>query len=147
MQVITPTTPAQIFHALRRQVVRPIRKPLVVMSPKSLLRHPLATSELTELAHGKFETVLPEVDTLNNDNVVRLVLCGGKVYYELLEQRRKLGLTDVAIVRIEQLYPLPEVRILEDCQISKPRTNHVGTRRAIEPRCVVLPSSAPIQLG
>lgn len=114
MQVITPTTPAQIFHALRRQVVRPIRKPLVVMSPKSLLRHPLATSELTELAHGKFETVLPEVDTLNNDNVVRLVLCGGKVYYELLEQRRKLGLTDVAIVRIEQLYPLPEVRILEE---------------------------------
>ena len=114
MQVVTPTTPAQIFHALRRQVVRPSRKPLVVMSPKSLLRHPLATSQLDELVSGKFETVLPEIDALDNNNVVRLVLCGGKVYYELLEQRRKLGLTDVAIVRIEQLYPLPEARILEE---------------------------------
>ena len=113
MQVITPTTPAQIFHALRRQVVRPVRKPLVVMSPKSLLRHPLAVSNLSELADGQFETVIPEIDVINNDNVVRLVLCGGKVYYDLLEQRRKLGLTDVAIVRIEQLYPLPESRIIE----------------------------------
>lgn len=116
MQVVTPTTPAQIFHALRRQVVRPIRKPLVVMSPKSLLRHPLATSELSELANGKFETVLPEVDTLDNNDVVRLVLCGGKVYYDLLEQRRKLNLKDVAIVRIEQLYPLPEERIKAEIQ-------------------------------
>lgn len=114
MQVITPTTPAQIFHALRRQVVRPIRKPLVVMSPKSLLRHPLATSELSELASGKFETVLPEIDTIDNSKVTRLVLCGGKVYYDLLDQRRKLGQEHIAIVRIEQLYPLPEARILEE---------------------------------
>ncbi|WFF38728.1 2-oxoglutarate dehydrogenase E1 component [Moraxella nasibovis] len=114
MQVITPTTPAQIFHALRRQVVRPARKPLIVMSPKSLLRHPLATSTLEELASGKFETVLPEIDALDNSKVTRLVLCGGKVYYELLDQRRKLGLDHVAIVRIEQLYPLPEARILAE---------------------------------
>ncbi|USZ14017.1 2-oxoglutarate dehydrogenase E1 component [Moraxella sp. FZFQ2102] len=114
MQVITPTTPAQIFHALRRQVLRPIRKPLVVMSPKSLLRHPLATSELSELATGKFETVLSEIDTIDNSKVTRLVLCGGKVYYDLLDQRRKLGQEHVAIVRIEQLYPLPEARILEE---------------------------------
>ena len=114
MQVITPTTPAQIYHALRRQAVRPIRKPLVVMSPKSLLRHKLATSNLEELANGKFETVLPEVDARDNDKVTRLVLCGGKVYYDLLEQRRELGLEHVAIARIEQLYPLPEKRLMEE---------------------------------
>jgi oxoglutarate dehydrogenase (succinyl-transferring), E1 component len=114
MQVITPTTPAQIFHALRRQVVRPIRKPLIVMSPKSLLRHPLATSNLEELASGKFETVLPEIDSINHEQVTRLVLCGGKVYYDLLDQRRKLGQEHIAIVRIEQLYPLPEERILAE---------------------------------
>ncbi|GAA0323352.1 2-oxoglutarate dehydrogenase E1 component [Psychrobacter aestuarii] len=111
MQVITPTTPAQIFHALRRQAVRPIRKPLIVMSPKSLLRHKLATSTLDELANGKFETVLPEIDTHNADAITRLVVCGGKVYYDLLEQRRALGLDHVAIVRVEQLYPLPEARL------------------------------------
>ncbi|WP_438013035.1 2-oxoglutarate dehydrogenase E1 component [Psychrobacter raelei] len=116
MQVITPTTPAQIFHALRRQAVRPIRKPLVVMSPKSLLRHKLATSELEELANGKFETVLPEIDQLDNDKVTRIVMCGGKVYYDLLEQRRELGLDHVAIVRIEQLYPLPQQRMVEEVQ-------------------------------
>ncbi|AWT48302.1 2-oxoglutarate dehydrogenase E1 component [Psychrobacter sp. YP14] len=116
MQVITPTTPAQIFHALRRQAARPIRKPLVVMSPKSLLRHKLATSELEELANGKFETVLPEIDQLDNDKVTRIVMCGGKVYYDLLEQRRELGLDHVAIVRIEQLYPLPQQRMVEEVQ-------------------------------
>ncbi|HAV48623.1 MAG TPA: 2-oxoglutarate dehydrogenase E1 component, partial [Psychrobacter sp.] len=116
MQVITPTTPAQIYHALRRQAVRPIRKPLIVMSPKSLLRHKLATSTLEELANGKFETVLPEIDQQNADNVTRMVLCGGKVYYDLLEQRRALGLDHVAIVRIEQLYPLPEERLIAEIE-------------------------------
>lgn len=114
MQVITPTTPAQIFHALRRQAVRPARKPLIVMSPKSLLRHKLAVSPLEELQNGKFETVLPEIDPLDNSKVTRLVFCGGKVYYDLLEKRRELGLENVAIVRIEQLYPLPEQRILQE---------------------------------
>ncbi len=116
MQVITPTTPAQIYHALRRQAVRPIRKPLIVMSPKSLLRHKLATSQLEELANGKFETVLPEIDQQNADQITRLVLCGGKVYYDLLEQRRALGLEHVAIVRIEQLYPLPEERLIAEIE-------------------------------
>ncbi len=116
MQVITPTTPAQIYHALRRQAVRPIRKPLIVMSPKSLLRHKLATSNLEELATGKFETVLPEIDQQNADDVTRMVLCGGKVYYDLLEQRRALGLDHVAIVRIEQLYPLPEKRLIAEIE-------------------------------
>lgn len=116
MQVITPTTPAQIYHALRRQAIRPIRKPLIVMSPKSLLRHKLATSHLEELANGKFETVLPEMDEHNADKVTRMVLCGGKVYYDLLEQRRALGLEHVAIVRIEQLYPLPEKRLIAEIE-------------------------------
>ncbi|MBP2279551.1 2-oxoglutarate dehydrogenase E1 component [Psychrobacter sp. PL15] len=116
MQVITPTTPAQIYHALRRQAVRPIRKPLIVMSPKSLLRHKLATSQLEELANGKFETILPEIDQQDADKITRLVLCGGKVYYDLLEQRRALGLDHVAIVRIEQLYPLPETRLVAEIE-------------------------------
>lgn len=116
MQVITPTTPAQIYHALRRQAVRPIRKPMIVMSPKSLLRHKLATSQLEELAYGKFETVLSEIDTQDASKVTRLVLCGGKVYYDLLEQRRALGLDHVAIVRIEQLYPLPETRLIAEIE-------------------------------
>lgn len=118
MQVITPTTPAQIFHALRRQVKQKARKPLIVMSPKSLLRHPLATSTLADLAVGKqFQSVIAEIDALDDTQVTRLVLCGGKVYYDLLDQRRKLALNHIAIVRIEELYPLPKERIL--AQIAK----------------------------
>ena len=113
MQVITPTTPAQIFHALRRQAVRPIRKPLIVTSPKSLLRHKLATSTLDELATGTFQTVIDEVDNINKADVTRVVLCGGKVYYDLLEKRREKELNNTAIVRIEQLYPYPEARLAE----------------------------------
>lgn len=116
MQVVTPTTPAQIFHVLRRQAVRPIRKPLIIMSPKSLLRHKLAVSNLEELANGKFETVLSEVDVQDSNKVTRLVMCGGKVYYDILEKRREAGLDDVAIVRIEQLYPFPEQRILAEIE-------------------------------
>lgn len=116
MQVVTPTTPAQIFHVLRRQAVRPSRKPLVIMSPKSLLRHKLAVSSLEELATGKFETVLPGADDLDNSKVTRLVLCGGKVYYDILETKREASVDDVAVARIEQLYPLPEKRILEEIE-------------------------------
>ncbi|MFC3903916.1 2-oxoglutarate dehydrogenase E1 component [Acinetobacter marinus] len=108
MQVMTPTTPAQIFHALRRQAIRPIRKPMIVMSPKSLLRHKLATSTLDELANGTFQTVIDEIDEINKADVTRLVICGGKVYYDILEKRRELGLNHIAIVRIEQLYPYPK---------------------------------------
>ena len=113
MQVITPTTPAQIYHAMRRQAVRPIRKPMIITSPKSLLRHKLATSTLEELATGRFQTVIDEIDQINKADVTRLVLCGGKVYYDLLEKRREQELTNTAIVRIEQLYPYPEQRIAE----------------------------------
>ncbi len=113
MQVITPTTPAQIYHALRRQAIRPIRKPLIVTSPKSLLRHKLATSTLEELANGSFQTVIDEVDNINKSDVTRLVLCGGKVYYDLIEKRREKELNNTAIVRIEQLYPYPEKRLTE----------------------------------
>ncbi len=108
IQVCTPTTPAQIFHLLRRQVIRPLRKPLIVMSPKSLLRHKQAVSTLDELAQGGFQPVIGEVDNLDPKKVKRVVLCGGKVYYDLYNRRAELEKEDVAIVRIEQLYPFPE---------------------------------------
>lgn len=108
MQVCTPTTPAQIYHLLRRQMVRSYRKPLIVMTPKSLLRHPLAVSSLEDLANGEFQNVIGEIDDIKPKNVDRVILCGGKVYYELLEKRRELKLTNVAIIRIEQLYPFPK---------------------------------------
>ena len=108
IQVCTPTTPAQIFHLLRRQIVRDFRKPLIVMTPKSLLRHKLAVSTLDDLTTGGFQTVIPEVDSLDATAVTRVVLCCGKVYYELLQKRRDMNLPNVAIVRIEQLYPFPK---------------------------------------
>ncbi len=107
MQVCVPSNPSQIFHLLRRQMVRPYRKPLVVMTPKSLLRHKLATSSLEDLTQGSFESVLQEVDELPAHMVKRIIMCSGKVYYDLLEQRRAAGKTDVAIIRIEELYPFP----------------------------------------
>ncbi|WP_333606943.1 2-oxoglutarate dehydrogenase E1 component [Arsukibacterium sp.] len=113
MQVCVPTTPAQVFNMLRRQMVRPMRRPLIVMSPKSLLRHPLATSTLEELASGTFQNVIAEVDTLDAEAVKRVVFCSGKVYYELLEERRKREQTDVAIIRVEQLYPFPHDELAE----------------------------------
>ncbi|GAB1152941.1 MAG: 2-oxoglutarate dehydrogenase E1 component [Shewanella algae] len=107
MQVCVPSTPAQVYHMLRRQVVRPMRRPLVVMSPKSLLRHPLAVSSMDELANGQFQNVIGEIDTLDAAKVDRVVFCSGKVYYELLERRRKENIDNVALVRVEQLYPFP----------------------------------------
>ncbi|EED35998.1 oxoglutarate dehydrogenase (succinyl-transferring), E1 component [Luminiphilus syltensis NOR5-1B] len=107
IQVCMPTTPAQVFHMLRRQAIRPLRKPLVVMSPKSLLRHKEATSSLDELADGHFHTVLDETDDLVPEDVKRIVLCSGKVFYDLRAARRERDITDIAILRIEQLYPFP----------------------------------------
>jgi 2-oxoglutarate dehydrogenase E1 component len=107
MQVCVPSTPAQVYHMLRRQALRDMRRPLIVMSPKSLLRHPLAVSSLEELANGTFMPAIGEVDELDASQVKRVVMCSGKVYYDLLEQRRKNGQSNVAIVRIEQLYPFP----------------------------------------
>jgi 2-oxoglutarate dehydrogenase E1 component len=109
IQVCVPTTPAQIYHLLRRQMLRPFRHPLIVMSPKSLLRHPLATSSLDSLTQGKFENVIDEVDPIDEKQVTQVVLCTGKVYYDLLQARRTRELNHVALVRLEQLYPFPHV--------------------------------------
>jgi 2-oxoglutarate dehydrogenase E1 component len=113
IQVVVPSPPAQIFHLLRRQAMRPLRKPLVIMSPKSLLRHKEAISTLEELANGEFQNVIPETEDVNPKDVKRLVLCSGKVYYDLIDRRRTEELKHVAIVRIEQLYPFPEKELLD----------------------------------
>lgn len=110
-QVCVPSTPAQVFNMLRRQYIRPMRRPLIVMSPKSLLRHPQAVSSLDELAEGVFHNVIDEIDDINPAKVERVVMCSGKVYYDLLDYRRKNELDNVAIVRIEQLYPFPHVEV------------------------------------
>jgi 2-oxoglutarate dehydrogenase E1 component len=106
IQVVYPSTPAQYFHLLRRQFLRNWRKPLVVMSPKSLLRHPEVVSSLDDLAKGQFERVLPDQLPRPGNQVKRILLCSGKIYYELNKRRADLKREDVAIVRIEQLYPL-----------------------------------------
>jgi 2-oxoglutarate dehydrogenase E1 component len=107
MQVCVPSTPAQMFHMLRRQMVRPLRKPLIVMTPKSLLRHPLSVSRLEELGTGGFYPVIDEIDDLKAEAVTRIVLCSGKVYFDLLKSRRESKVDSVAVVRLEQLYPFP----------------------------------------
>ena len=110
MQIVQPTTASQIFHVLRRQMVRSLRKPLVIMTPKSLLRSKDATSPLSEFTNGGFQTVLGEQDEAiakNAAKVKRIIACSGKVYYDLVKKRAELERTDVAIVRVEQLYPFP----------------------------------------
>jgi len=105
MQIVQPTTASQIFHVLRRQMVRNVRKPLVIMTPKSLLRNKDATSPLSEFTRGGFQTVIGEVKEIKAEKVKRIVVCSGKVYYDLMKKREERGSDDVAIVRIEQLYP------------------------------------------
>lgn len=107
IQVCVPTTPAQMYHLLRRQMLRPYRHPLIVFTPKSLLRHRLATSSLDELANGAFQPVLLEDTLQNSQQIIRIILCTGKVYYDLVEARTAQKLEQVAILRIEQLYPFP----------------------------------------
>ena len=107
MQVCVPSTPAQMFHMLRRQMLQPFRKPLIVMTPKSLLRHDMSVSALEDLTQGSFSRVLDEKDDLAALQIRRLVFCSGKVYFDLLKARRKDAIRDVALVRIEQLYPFP----------------------------------------
>ena len=107
MNVCVPSTPAQMFHMLRRQMLRSFRKPLIVMTPKSLLRHKLSVSSLEDLTHGFFQEIIDEIDDLPSAKVRRVVFCSGKVYFDLLEQRRADELRNVAVVRIEQLYPFP----------------------------------------
>ena len=108
MQVCVPTTPAQMFHMLRRQALRKYRKPLIVMSPKSLLRHRSSVSTLVDLTDGEFHNVIGEVETIKPQDVRRVVLCSGKVYYDLVDQRRADERRDIAIIRIEQLNPFPQ---------------------------------------
>lgn len=115
MRVCQPTTPAQIYHLLRRQALDAERVPLIVMTPKSLLRHPEAVSSLEDLAGGRFEEVLAETRTdAEAGQVDSLVLCSGKVYFDLLARRRKAGKHNIALLRVEQLYPFPQARIAEE---------------------------------
>ena len=114
MQVCYPTTPAQLFHMLRRQVKRSYRRPLVVMSPKSMLRNPLCVSTLAEFESAAgFQDIIDEIDPLERAKVRRVLVCSGKIYYELLDERRKKNITDVAIIRLEQIYPFNAERLTE----------------------------------
>jgi 2-oxoglutarate dehydrogenase E1 component len=108
MQVCYPTTPAQIFHVLRRQMKRNFRKPLIIMSPKSLLRHPLALSQVKDLTNDGFHRVLDDPKVKDHSRVNRVLMCSGKVYYDLYAHREQAKRDDLAIVRVEQLYPFPE---------------------------------------
>jgi 2-oxoglutarate dehydrogenase E1 component len=103
MQVVNASTPAQIFHVLRRQVVRPMKKPLIIFSPKSLLRRPSCISTIQDLTEGSFQEMLDDPNP--GDKVTRVILCSGRIYYDLIERREKDGIHDMAIVRVEQLYP------------------------------------------
>jgi 2-oxoglutarate dehydrogenase E1 component len=121
IQVVQPSTPAQYFHVLRRQVLRPWRKPLVVFTPKSLLRHPLCTSSLEEFSNGSFQRIIP--DARAPKKAARVLLCSGKVFYDLEKRRSEAGREDVAIVRMEQYYPLPEAHLraaVEGCDDGTP---------------------------
>jgi 2-oxoglutarate dehydrogenase E1 component len=114
MQICVPSTPAQVYHMLRRQAIRPTRKPLIAMTPKSLLRHKLAVSTVDELCDGQFQLVIGETEALQSKKVKRVVLCSGKVFYDLWEARAEQELDNVAIVRIEQLYPFPDEELLQE---------------------------------
>jgi len=107
MSVCVPSTPAQMFHMLRRQMLREFRKPLVVMTPKSLLRHEMSVSSLADLEQGSFRNIIDEVDPVDPAKVRRVVFSSGKVYFDLLKARRALAAEDVALVRLEQIYPFP----------------------------------------
>jgi 2-oxoglutarate dehydrogenase E1 component len=107
MQIVQPTTASQIFHVLRRQMVRHLRKPLIIFTPKSLLRNKDATSPVSEFTKGSFQTVIPENKVLKEEKVKRVIACSGKVYYDLVKKREEKSADDVAIIRVEQLYPFP----------------------------------------
>ncbi|MCB9745434.1 MAG: 2-oxoglutarate dehydrogenase E1 component [Alphaproteobacteria bacterium] len=117
IQIANCTTPANLFHILRRQVLRRARKPLIIFTPKSLLRHPRCVSTLSDLAEGGFQRVIPEVEALDADQVKRVIFCSGKVYYDLLAEREERGERRVALVRVEELYPYP--RELIDAEVQR----------------------------
>ena len=111
IQIIQPSTPAQMFHVLRRQIVRPYRKPLILFTPKSLLRHPEAISPLTKLAEGCFQPVLDDTENIAPEIITRLVFCSGRIYYDLARTRKESALEHIALVRVEQLYPVPDIEL------------------------------------
>jgi 2-oxoglutarate dehydrogenase E1 component len=113
IQVVVPSTPAQFFHMLRRQILRPMRKPLIVMTPKSLLRRKESTSALQELATGGFQCVIGDPAKPAPKKVKRIVFCSGKVWFDIAAERDKRGIEDIALVRIEQLYPFPHTEFAE----------------------------------
>ena len=113
MQVVMPSTAGQLFHMIRRQALRQMRKPLIVMMPKSLLRKKEATSPIEDLVNGKFEVVIGEVEKQNMKNVKRVIFCSGKVYFDVIAERQKRAIDDIAVVRIEQLYPFPHEEFAE----------------------------------
>jgi 2-oxoglutarate dehydrogenase E1 component len=114
MQVCYPTTPAQFFHMLRRQMHRPYRRPLIVMSPKSMFRNPLCVSNLDEfVSSAGFQDLIDETDAIDKSKVRRVLICSGKIYYDILDERRKKNITDVAIIRLEQIYPFNADRLTE----------------------------------
>ena len=107
MQICIPSTPSQMFHVLRRQMIRPYRKPLIVISPKSLLRHKESISSIDDLVDGEFQNIIPDDASTNPSKIKRVVFCSGKVYFELAALRKERQLDHVAIVRLEQIYPFP----------------------------------------
>ncbi|MCG6970321.1 MAG: 2-oxoglutarate dehydrogenase E1 component [Gammaproteobacteria bacterium] len=122
IQVVVPTLPAQMFHLLRRQVMRNVRKPLIVMSPKSLLRHKLSTSSLGDICERGFLPVIGEIEDLSENHVSKVILCSGKVYFDLIEARQERGVEHTAIIRLEQLYPFPQEELV--LQLSKYENAH-----------------------
>ncbi len=116
MQVCVPTTPAQMFHMIRRQMLRNVRKPLIVMTPKSMLRHKLSTSSIEDLTKGAFQNLIPDTQVVDAKTARRVVICAGKVYYDLIEDADKRGVKDVAILRAEQLYPFPRALLSVELQ-------------------------------
>ncbi|HEX7338955.1 MAG TPA: 2-oxoglutarate dehydrogenase E1 component [Rhodanobacteraceae bacterium] len=125
MQVCVPTTPSQAFHMIRRQMLRKVRKPLIVMTPKSLLRHKLAVSSMEDLATGHFHNVIPDQRLTSDKKVTRVVLCSGKVYYDLFEAAEAGSLDNVAVIRVEQLYPFPRAEVVAQLDKYKSATEVV----------------------
>src|SRR5262249_22825873 len=142
IQVVNATTPAQYFHVLRRQLKRPFRKPLILMTPKSLLRHKLAVSPLDEFSAGRFREVID--DTVEPDRVRRVILSGGKLYYDLLRRREEAGKSrEVALVRLEQFYPWPvdalkaalgRYRSARECVWAQEESQNMGGWTFVSPR-------------
>ncbi|MCA9539235.1 MAG: 2-oxoglutarate dehydrogenase E1 component [Myxococcales bacterium] len=132
IQVCNLTTPAQIFHCLRRQVVRPLRKPLVIMTPKSLLRHPRAVSPLVELAEGRFERFIPDASVADPARVDRILLCSGKIYFDLINAKEIIGAENVAVHRVEQLYPLRVSELMEQLAPYRPDARAVWVQEEPE---------------